>query len=96
MTWQMINWLIYLKPKTKLMLLKPVTMMMMCKWFEEFRLPGFPKKHEDQSANGVGASSAVVDQLIPGVVPGHSLVLFEGIDEILEWFTGQIVASDGF
>ncbi len=50
---------------------------------------------EDESANGVGASGAVIDELRKIGVAGDVLVLFEGADKIGERLHGDVVSGDG-
>ena len=50
--------------------------------------------HQDQPPDGVGASPAVVDELLPGVVALHDLVLLERLDEVVEGLDGQVVPLD--
>ena len=50
---------------------------------------------EDDSSDGVGGFGAVVEELVEGLIAGEGLVLFEGLDEIVEGFDGDVVALDG-
>lgn len=61
---------------------------------EEPSLARLTADHQHESAHGVGAATAILDQLRPGVVAGHGLILLEGADQPLERLDGEVVMLD--
>jgi hypothetical protein len=50
---------------------------------------------QNEPADRIGASPAIIEQLVKGIVSGHALILFEGIDKVQKWLDGQIMAANG-